>query len=152
MKTSKFTQGLAGKIARLVQERGWNQEECARIAGVSRLTVRGIFEQSSRRLHNATLAKFARALSLSVYELCELPLEKLLQCPRESTPALSPSEKIGRTYEEATQPELLAWLQGNAARAGKLTADEWDELLSLQGTGGPLTAKGVECFVDLIER
>ena len=31
-------------------------------------------------------------------------------------------------------------------------AGDLDELLSLQGTGGPMTAFGVEHFVDLIER
>jgi transcriptional regulator with XRE-family HTH domain len=138
-------EGLTGKIARLVQERGWNQDGFARLAGVSRLTVRAIFEDSSRRLHNSTLAKCARALGLSVHDLCELPLEELL---RRSGPI--PATK--RIYEEATQPELLAWMRSNAARAERLTAEEWDELLSLQGTGGPLTAQGVECFVDLIER
>ena len=34
----------------------------------------------------------------------------------------------------------------------ELGPDEIDELLSLQGTGGPLTAYGVEHFVELIER
>ncbi len=31
-------------------------------------------------------------------------------------------------------------------------AEEVDELLSLQGTGGPLTAYGVEHFVEVLER
>ena len=34
----------------------------------------------------------------------------------------------------------------------ELSPDEVDELLSLQGTGGPLTAFGVEHFVEMIER
>jgi hypothetical protein len=40
----------------------------------------------------------------------------------------------------------------NLDRARELTEDEMDELLSLQGTGGPLTAYGVEGFVQRIER
>jgi transcriptional regulator with XRE-family HTH domain len=136
---------LRGKIARLVQERGWNQEEFARIAGVSRLTVRGLFQVGSRRLHNATLAKCARALDLSVHDLCDLPLEQLLRRTREFT-----SQE--RSYEEATQPELLAWLEQHPARARELSPNERDELLSLQGTGGPLTADGVEYFASLVER
>jgi len=146
--------GLTSKIARLVRQRGWNQEECARIAGVSRLTVRGILQATPRRLHNATLAKFARALDLTVNDLCELPLETLLARPHKSGTDDQQSEpkKHARAYEEATQPELLAWAQDHGQRAGKLSPAEWDELLSLQGTGGPLTADGVEKFVDLIER
>jgi hypothetical protein len=55
-------------------------------------------------------------------------------------------------YERATQPELLAWLQAHPERAATLTPEEIDELLSLQGTGGPLTEFGVAQFVDHIER
>src|SRR5438445_12829438 len=57
-----------------------------------------------------------------------------------------------RLYDLATQPELVGWLERNPDRAANLTEDDIDELLSLQGTGGPLTAFGVEHFVDLIER
>ena len=42
--------------------RGWNQHEFVRLAGVSRLTVRSIFQADSRQLDNATVAKCARAL------------------------------------------------------------------------------------------
>jgi hypothetical protein len=87
---------------------------------------------------------------VTVYDLCELPLEDLLGRPRDEM--TTPPSTTNRTYEEATQPELLDWVQSNTKRAEKLTADEWDELLSLQGTGGPLTAQGVEFYVDLIER
>src|SRR5207245_2611506 len=57
-----------------------------------------------------------------------------------------------RLYEEATQPELRGWIERNQERARRLTSEEIDELLSLQGTGGPLTAFGVDHFVELIER
>jgi hypothetical protein len=63
-----------------------------------------------------------------------------------------PDQGLQRRYDEATQPELLAWLEQNPERAGALQADELDELFSLQGTGGPLTQFGVLHFVDLIER
>ena len=48
---------LAIKIARLVEERGWNQEDFARIAGLNRQTVRQILQQTNdRRLRNATVS------------------------------------------------------------------------------------------------
>ncbi len=59
---------------------------------------------------------------------------------------------LRRLYEQASQPELLAWMERNPDRARELSAEEVDELLSLQGTGGPLTAFGVEAFVQRIER
>ncbi len=143
---------LASKIARLVEERGWNQEDFARHTGLNRQTVRQILQpRSARRLRNDTISRCARALGLSVNELRNLPLERLL--PRMALPPAPDSEAAaGRLYEQATQPELQAWIERNAERAHRLTADEIDELLSLQGTGGPLTTFGVEHFVELIER
>ena len=104
-----------------------------------------------RRLRNATIGACARALGLTVNELRTLPLERLLGRMHNPRPAADdPGRK--RLYEEATQPELLVWLERNQERAKRLTAEDIDELLSLQGTGGPLTSFGVEHFVTMIER
>jgi transcriptional regulator with XRE-family HTH domain len=143
---------LATKIARLVEERGWNQEEFARIANLNRQTVRQILMPSGdRRLRNATIAACARALNLSVNELRTVPLERLLPRMHGHHPA-NGDEQMRRLYEQATQPELLAWIERNPERARQLGPEELDELLSLQGTGGPLTTIGVEHYVGLIER
>ncbi len=140
---------LCSKIARLVQERGWNREEFARIADLNRLTIRSIFQDQSRKLHNATVSACARALGVSVHDLLTQPLEKLL--PRMRLPVPS-TESQRLLYEQATQPELLGWLRDNPERAAQLRAEEIDELLSLQGTGGPLTVIGVAHHVEQIER
>jgi transcriptional regulator with XRE-family HTH domain len=143
---------LATKIARLVEERGWNQEDFVRQTGLNRQTVRQILQGNvDRRLRNGTIGRCARALGLSVNDLRSLPLERLL--PRMAPPQ-SPlsAPAVQREYEMATQPELLAWLERNPQRAECLTEQEMDELLSLQGTGGPLTSIGVEHFVGVIER
>jgi len=143
---------LGNKIARLVQERGWNQEEFARIAGLNRQTVRQLFRPGGcqRRLRNATVAACAHSLGLSVSELRTTPVEQLLHGMQGS--GANGAKLVRQLYEQATQPELIAWLQRNPGRADQLTNDDVDELLSLQGTGGPLTEVGVEHFVGLIER
>jgi len=143
---------LAAKIARLVEERGWNQEDFARITQLNRQTVRQILlPNSKRRLRNATVGNCAKALGLSVNDLRTLPLERLL--PRmNSCPPAPGEETLRRLYDQATQPQLQAWLERNPERAGQLTREDIDELLSLQGTGGPLTSLGVEHYVDLISR
>jgi transcriptional regulator with XRE-family HTH domain len=143
---------LGSKIARLVEERGWNQEDFARIAGLNRQTVRQILlGNGDRRLRNATIGACAHALGLSVSELRDLPLERLLS--RMNSQRSAPGdEKRARLYELATQPELRAWIDRNPERARQLAETEMDELLSLQGTGGPLTSFGVEHFVEQIER
>jgi transcriptional regulator with XRE-family HTH domain len=143
---------LAAKIARLVEERGWNQEDLVRNSGLNRQTVRQILkENDGRRLRNGTVSRCARALGLSVNELRNLPLERLLT--RVSGVALMDCDvEVRRLYAQATQPELLAWLERNPDRAGRLNKEAINELLSLQGTGGPLTTIGVQHFVELIER
>ncbi|HXG10673.1 MAG TPA: helix-turn-helix transcriptional regulator [Gemmataceae bacterium] len=147
------TLDLATKIARLVEERGWNQEDFARIAGLNRQTVRQILMPSSdRRLRNATVSACARALGLTVHELRHLPLERLLPRMHRHAPPPEGEDRLRFLYEMATQPELRAWMERNPERAKQLTDDEIDELLSLQGTGGPLTSFGVDHFVELIER
>lgn len=140
---------LGAKIARLVQERGWNQEEFARIAELNRLTVRSLFQGPARKLHNATVSACARALGVSTHDLLTQSLAKLL--PRMRAP-LPPRENLRVLYEQATQPELLTWLRDHPERAALLTPEEVDELLSLQGTGGPLTSFGVAHQVEQIER
>jgi len=150
--TQPGTTDLAARIARLVEERGWNQSDFARIANLNLQTIRQILMPSGeRRLRNATIGACARALGLTVSELRTLPLDRLLSRMHNPRPADGDPARR-RLYEEATQPELLVWLERNRERAERLTPGEIDELLSLQGTGGPLTSFGVEHFVGLIER
>ncbi len=150
--TQADTVEIAYKIARLVEERGWNQEDFARVAQLNRQTVRQILQPNgSRRLRNGTVSRCARALDLSVNELRSLPLERLL--PRVNNPRPTDGDaNLRHLYELATQPEFLAWIERNPDRARRLNDDEIDELLSLQGTGGPMTPLGVEHFVAVIER
>ncbi len=144
---------LAAKIARLVQERGWNQEDFARISNLNRHTVRTILQPSeNRKLRNATVSACATALGLTVSELRHWPLERLLprmHTQQDGNPADAP---LRRLYERATQPELVSWIERNPERGRKLSNEEIDELLSMQGQGGPLTTIGVEHYVTLIER
>jgi transcriptional regulator with XRE-family HTH domain len=150
---------LAGKIARLVEERGWNQEDFARSTQLNRQTVREILTQNGeRRLRNATVSACAKALGLTVSELRDRPLEQLLiRMNRHvgSDPlrrVTSGDDELRRLYEQAAQPELQAWIESHPERARQFSAEEIDELISLQGTGGPLTPAGVEHFAAVIER
>lgn len=151
-----FTQpesgSLATKIARLVEERGWNQEDFARIADLSRQTVRDILQPTvERKLRNASIGKCAQALGLSVNELRTLPLERLL--PRMRNPrAADGGSALKHFHDNVTQPELVGWAQRNPKRAEQLTAEEIEELIALQGAGGPLTTLGAEHVVGQIER
>jgi transcriptional regulator with XRE-family HTH domain len=143
---------LASKIARLVEERGWNQEDFARIAKLNRHTVREIVKNGGgRRLRNATVSQCAAALGLHVNELRDLPLERLL--PRMHGKRL-PEEEGGlkRLTERSKSPDLLTWLEKNPDRAAQITPDEAEELLTMEAPGGALARLGVEHSVELIER
>jgi transcriptional regulator with XRE-family HTH domain len=134
-----------------VEERGWNQEDFARITKLNRQTVRQILLGQGRKPHNATVQACAKALGLSVSELRTLPLEKLL--PRmHGQSALDGDLAVQRLLDGAQNTDLLAWLERNGERARRLTAGEVDELLGLQEQGGAMTAIGVERFVELLER
>jgi transcriptional regulator with XRE-family HTH domain len=143
---------LADKIKRLVEERGWNQEEFARMTRLNRHTVRQILIPGQRRgLRNATISACAKALGLSVHELREQPVAKLLPRMSEGSSG-GPEDVVRRKYDQATLPELRSWIERNPDRARQLTAEDFDELLALEGPDGPLSAFGVEGFVYRIER
>ena len=142
---------LAHKIARLVEERGWNQEDFARISKLNRHTVRQILHNGpKRRLRNATVSQCAEALGLTVSELRNLTLDRLL--PRMHGKPPADEEALKLLYERAALPDLVNWLERNRDRAANFLADEIQELLEMQAPGGPLEKLGVENFVDLIER
>jgi transcriptional regulator with XRE-family HTH domain len=142
--------GLAAKIARLVEERGWNQEDFARITKLNRQTVRQILLNHGRKPHNATVQACAKALGLSVAELRSLPIDRLLPRMHGHGP-VEGDETLRRLFGQASQPELLAWLERNQERARQLTPTEIDELLEHQENGS-LASIGVERCVELIER
>lgn len=140
---------VTAKIARLIEERGWNQEDFARIAGINRHTVRGLI-QGKHRLRNATVQSAARALGLTVSELRSLPLDRLL--PRMHAADGSADAGLKKLYAEATRPELIGWLERNEDRARGLSLIECDELLGMQSEAGPLARLGVEHVIGLMER
>jgi transcriptional regulator with XRE-family HTH domain len=140
---------LATKIARLVEERGWNQDEFARIADLNRQTVRQILQEGTRKLRNKTVTACARALGLPVNDLRTLPLDRLLARINGQAP-LPPDEPLRILYEKAKNPQLLAWIERNPERARQLSADEADELLSIPDD--TLSNIGVDPFIEVIER
>jgi transcriptional regulator with XRE-family HTH domain len=143
---------LANKIARLVEERGWNQEEFARITRLNRHTVRQILISGDRRLRNATTSACAKALGLSVNDLRTLSLEQLLSRMRAAEAAGNGADPRRRLREESHNPELLAWAEENPERIRQLTPDEVNELLSFQTASGAPSTADIDRLVDRMER
>ncbi len=142
---------ISAKIARLVEERGWNQEDFARIANINRHTARQILKSAdSRKIRIATVSQCATALGLRVSELRDLPLERLL--PRMHGQVHADEQALKLLREQATLPELKAWMQQYPDRIERLTKPEVLELLEMQEAGGLLQKQGVEPIIVLIER
>ena len=148
---SNTPQSLAAKIARLVRERGWNQEDFARFTRLNRQTVHTIMNEGNRKLRNVTVSACAKALGLPVNDLYTLPVERLLARMSGQT-ATGSDEALRALYEKISQPELLAWIARNPERAGQLTPTEIDELIALQESGSALSGFGPERFVEFLER
>lgn len=148
--TPPDTDELANKIARLVEERGWNQEEFARKARLNRHTARQILLSGGHRnLRNSTILGCANALGLTVNDLRTLPLDRLIARIADNHPA-SGKGGVRRLWLQAG-PELRAWVDRNPERGQQLSDEEVDELLALQEAGS-LSAFGVEGFVERLER
>ena len=142
---------LANKIARLVEEKGWNQEDFARTTRLNRHTVHQILHGGpKRRLRNNTVSQCAKALELTVSELRNLPLDRLL--PRMHGKPAADDESLKLLYERSQLPELVGWLERNRDRATELRPDEVLELLDMQAPGGPLVKMGVDTCIDMLER
>ncbi len=142
---------LAAKISKLVEERGWNQEEFARFARLNRHTVRQILSAGpQRRLRNATVGHCADALGLTVNELRSLPLERLLPRMHGRPPADEGALKM--LYASATLTEFSGWLERNRDRAAEFRAEEIGDLLAMQEPGGAMEKLGVEQCVENVER
>ncbi len=142
---------LAFKIAKLVEERGWNQEDFAKFARLNRHTVRQILNAGPhRRLRNATVSQCAEALGLTVNELRSLPIERLL--PRMHGKPPADTEALDLLQRQAVLPEFVAWLARNPDRSAELRSEEIHELLAMQEPGGLMTSLGVEYCVSRIER
>ena len=150
--TQNSEQTISTKIARLAEECGWNQEEFARKAGLNRQTIRQILQEGDRSLRNSTISSCAQALGLAVNDLRTLPLDRLITRIRQPKPDAD-ENRPKSLLEQATQPELIAWIDRNTDRATEMSQEEMEELLSHQrDSGGPLANPGVEHFVIAIER
>lgn len=141
--TAEEPGGIAAKIGRLVREKGWNQEDFARIARINRHTAGQILtDPELRKPRNNTISQCASALGLRVAELRDLPLERLL--PRMHGQVHADEEAL-KLLRDRAGPELKAWLVSNPDRAERFTKEEAAELLRKQDDG-------LAEAIDLIER
>lgn len=134
------------KIAYLVRELGWTQEDFARRAGLNRHTARHILLRPQQHLRNRTVQSCAAALGLTVAELTERPVEELRERLHGAHKPLSLDEI------RAVQPELAKWLEVHPDRAEQLTLPDLQELVAIQSNNHPPAPANVEHFLDRLHR
>jgi transcriptional regulator with XRE-family HTH domain len=142
---------LAAKIARLVEERGWNQEEFARIARLNRHTVRGILLAGRRTLRNATVSACARALGVTVHDLHALPLADLLP-QMHAGAARRDSDSLRRLKASVLHPDMRTWIDDHPDRVALLSDHDVDDALAFQEAVSPSSPLNASEFFDRLDR
>lgn len=133
------------KLARLVREKGWTPRHLAQAAKIDPRTAAALCAGSKKKARNDIVKAAANALGLTVDELHHVELPVLLRRVREAESAAAPVERLRQR-----QPALADWLENTPQH--DLTPLEIEELASLQGTGGPLTAAGLEEWMERLRR
>lgn len=117
---------LAANLQRLMARDGLILADVVRLTGLDERTINNLLHHRGARPHAKTIHRLAQGLNVSVDELFQTPgtlAHRLFD--RQSNPAV---DQI-----VAQHPDLFdGWTQ-----------DDFDELYSHFGTGGPLTPEGV---------
>jgi transcriptional regulator with XRE-family HTH domain len=108
--------------------KGWNQNDLAVHAGVSRTTVFHLERGSSHDPRPTTLHKLARALDLA---------------PDHFATAADP-----RAFDLATNPAVMRLQERRPDLARRLSPADWQDLAGTIGVGGALTDDGVATVAE----
>ncbi len=142
---------LKHRLRRLRLQRGWNVEELARRAGVSRTTMYLLEKGITSAPRAKTLQQIARTLDVPVEELAP----EWTHSPDEEKD-FPHAEPVGRTYERVLNRSLKRIVEDVYDRIPRLfsgwSQTDWDELYSTFGVGGALTTAGVQNAVEKINR
>lgn len=138
------------KIARLITQKGWNQEEFARVARINRHTVRKILKGPAFKLRNSTVESCARAFGLTPDHLIQNPIDLLLS-RMDTTLAPMQQQRHRQLLEGATRNELKHWLEKHPERSHLLDASAIEEILGYQRNPS-FNASNLETLILRLER
>ena len=140
------------KIREICRRKGWNLGELARNAGISRTALYMLERGKTRNPHGSTLRKIARALEVTPEQLWQdfatTPnRQSVIRVARDKSDA-----ELQRHFDRSTNPAVAEMAQQAPELFVGWSSQEWDELYSTFGTGGPLTPDGVEETANQINR
>jgi transcriptional regulator with XRE-family HTH domain len=123
---------LATRVRHERLNRGWDLSELARRAEISRTTLYHLEKGHTRRIRSSTVKTLADAFETSVEFLTG----------EASDSRIRPS-RIDGGFDRATNPSVAEVVNERPAVFEGWSRDDWDELYSEFGVGGPLTPLGV---------
>ncbi len=137
--TDPADSALAQRLRAECARRGWDMQELARRAGISRTTLYHLLEGRTGRPRGSTLNSIAESLQIDVAELLHP------QGPR-SVPSAA------RRFDRQTNPQVDLVARERPGLFTGWDESDWDELYSTFGTGGALTREGVIAAAEGINR
>jgi len=140
---------LAARVEAVCLSRGWDRNELARQAGISRTTLYSLEHGLTRRPHGSTLHRLAAALGVSPAEFWN-PIETdsgasraATEQPMAEADILADDLDRRHLFDRSTNTVIPAVRADHPELFAGWTAQEWDELYSTFGTGGQLSTSGV---------
>jgi transcriptional regulator with XRE-family HTH domain len=121
-------------LQRLVATAGMSIHQVAQLTGLDTRTIRGVLN-GVKKPHARTLHRLAEGLGVSVDELFIVPAQLLY-----------------RRFDRLTNPMVEEVLANHRELFDGWTQDDFDELHSRVGMGGPLTKEGALHAVRLMNR
>lgn len=138
---------LSAQLQSFRVRKGWNMDQLAATAGVSRTTVYHLERGDIANPRAATLYKLAVALDIDPQELIpgstELPHAATTEQQQQNTEEQSSFDRKTNTYVKKVYSEFPDVFQG-------WIHDDWDQLYSTFGIGGPLNEQGVLAIAEQI--
>ena len=133
---------VAARIRSERLKRGWDVGNLAEKAGISRTTLYHLERGTTTNPRGSTLNRIAEAL--------DVPVEQLLPGSRDNSAAFSGlhhpaagESSSGRVFDRQTNPVVAEVVNGSPELFLGWNDEEWDELYSTFGTGGPLNRRGI---------
>lgn len=140
--------GWQKQIREACVERGWDDGELARRAGISRSTLYYLRQGTTQRPRAKTLNGIARALEIDPRSLCSQADES------SAADELSVSDSTGaeHRFDRLTNPLVDEVRREHPEMFAGWNQADWEELYSVFGTGGRLTEEGVAETAEQMNR
>ena len=128
--------------------RGWDLQEFADRAGLSRTTIYNLEQGRTARPHPTTFGKLAAVL--------DVPVDALLAPQQGDGASPELAAAVGghdpRAFDIATNPAVTDVMRERPELFAGWGRDDVEELYSLFGVGGELNHRGVVCAAEAINR